>query len=354
MKTKFLNVIFLIGVLTVISTGCANRNSDGVSDESSDGNRTEYPIGCECQFPISCECPMYSSDCPDSDFFSSYTRNFSNSNVFSIIGVVLNSEEHGCNIKVIEDLKGNFCEKTYILVSDGWDNRYDFIKHYTEGDTLIVSLHQKRHSTFCNRFEKYVDFETLPCQRSILKWSNGYVTGYITSSNEIETMPWEELRKDLQTFINLNEKPTWFNSTYCAPLSFYHTYKKYGHFFIQGLILESHEEYGKKIKLLKDFTGHFPEDDQIFIAWGSDKISWDERLDNLRMYNEQDTLLMVLAPKTSFTSDGKMDYIHGEYNTFSCAFSVLKLSNGIVCGYITSCYKGEQYMPWEEFQILLN
>ena len=44
----------------------------------------------------------------------------------------------------------------------------------------------------------------------------------------------------------------------------------------------------------------------------------------------------------------------GDYATIMWAFSVLKLSNNFVSGYITSCYKGEETMSLEEFQKLLN
>ena len=141
-------------------------------------------------------------------FKGTYLKYFSHDdNVFFIKGVASDVYEYGRNIKVIEDLKGNFVDKSSIFV---WGSGYlsdtsivhvatdpprlDKITEYHDGYTLILFCYK-------NSTEKSGDYATLYGQCSVLKFSNGYVIGRITSyycENGEETMLWEELQKELQ------------------------------------------------------------------------------------------------------------------------------------------------------------
>jgi hypothetical protein len=64
---------------------------------------------------------------------------------------------------------------------------------------------------------------------------------------------------------------------------------------------------------------------------------------------------MLLIPVYGY-NEILSDYVEiiGDYATLHDAFSVLKLSNDSVSGYITSCYRGEENMSLIDFQVLLN
>ena len=116
--------------------------------------------------------------------------------------------------------------------------------------------------------------------------------------------------------------------------------------FAQGVVLESHQDYGKKIEVIVDLKGNFPEKTTTFIAFESYENEY-LRMSNLSIYNNQDTLLMFLRPVWDWEEK------RGDYTTLYNAHSVLQLSNGSVSGYITS-YKKKSTMQWKDFQALLN
>ena len=68
--------------------------------------------------------------------------------------------------------------------------RWDIITQYQENDTLIMLVNPV---IFENCIETFGDYTTIDCAFSVLKFSNGYVTGHINAG--IETMLWEELQK---------------------------------------------------------------------------------------------------------------------------------------------------------------
>ena len=184
------------------------------------------------------------------------------------------------------------------------------------------------------------------CQASVLKISDGYVTG----NRWNVLVPWEELQEELQTFLELEEIPSW-DWGQLIPSSFSVTYKKFNYgnaFFIQGLVLESHLEYAKKMQLIVDLKGNFPKETTTFFAWGKSEWWSPENVDDLRLYNNQDTLFMFLYPAYYNTTYGMKT---GDYITLPMSHSVVKLSNDSVSGYIISCWK-EKTMPWEDFQTL--
>ena len=110
-------------------------------------------------------------DCYVKSFTETYPDYFKKNRVFFIKGMTLDAEKDGYNIKVIEDLKGNFTRKSNIFV---WNGGGGDIAQY-HNDTLIMHLMK------CKDSDDSIDYTymTLPCTYSVLKLSNGYVTGYI-------------------------------------------------------------------------------------------------------------------------------------------------------------------------------
>jgi len=308
-------------------------------------------------------------------FKETYLRNFQKDDVFFIKGIALDASGHGRSIRVIKDLKGNFNgESTIFVWGNGFSNnpaticaygRQDNIIRYNKNDTLLIFIER----TPCRDFEPAKDYATLVGTRSIVRFSNGYVTGEINSWGGEEKMLWEELKKEVQAFLNLEEKPCWWFNKSCVPGAFSFAYEQ-SHdidfvYFVKGLVLECQNEYGKRIEIIDDLKGNFPKGITHFTVWGDphpeDYLT--SRFDNLRLYNNQDTLLMLLGRINrdfkSFQSNidkrfPDIDERQGDFETFPLAFSVLRLSKNTVNGYITSVFGKKQTMSCEEFQELLN
>jgi hypothetical protein len=149
------------------------------------------------------------ADCRETSFKENYSNNFQKENVFFIKGVALDVFEYGRTIKVIEDLKGNFTGESSIFVWGAGNppsscmivvtiERWDNIIRYQENDTLIMLVSPV---VFENCFETFGDYETITCAYSVLKLSNGFVTGYIHPWGPLwgeTTMSWEELQELLK------------------------------------------------------------------------------------------------------------------------------------------------------------
>ncbi len=176
MKAKILNMVLPISILLIIA-GC-ERDSE----------------------PILC------MDCEVSTFKQTYLNSFRDDEVFLIKGVALGVDKHGREIKVVEDLKGNFVGKSPIFVwgtnntsfcddKGRQDMRVDDITQYHENDTLIMLVTNKVLKRFNRAIEYPKDYKTLGCCYSVLKLSKNAVSGYITSCyKEEETMSWEEFQ----------------------------------------------------------------------------------------------------------------------------------------------------------------
>ena len=149
-------------------------------------------IGCKKTSISSCDIAW---DCSTlKSFTESYSDNFKTNGVFFIKGVTLDAEKDGCNIKIIEDLKGNFVSKSNIFV---WHSGSDIIRYYEKNDTLIMLLNG------CRKIDEDIDYATLTCTHSVLKLSNDSVIGYIyPDKGDGQTAIWNELQKELK----LNKK----------------------------------------------------------------------------------------------------------------------------------------------------
>ena len=124
-------------------------------------------------------------------------------------------------------------------------------------------------------------------------------------------------------------------------------------FFIKGVALEIYE-YGRTIKVIEDLKGNFAGESFIFV-WGGGFPSDDSgfigfetnRSDVITWYQENDTLIMLLGKPIVF--EGGIETSE-DYATLECTFSILKLSNGYVNGYIMTDIGT---ILWEELQELL-
>jgi hypothetical protein len=137
-------------------------------------------------------------------------------------------------------------------------------------------------------------------------------------------------------------------------------------YYIKGIAMDK-IDYGRKIKLIEDLKGNFPENVETFIAWGDAACMAIIRPDELWLYDKQDTLLMLLSPADRSHAANfaaccpKQNFPekNGDYTTITCSYSVLRLTNdGNVTGFISPYKEGigmiEETMSWEELQELLK
>jgi hypothetical protein len=132
---------------------------------------------------------MIACDCSIQAFMTNYVNNYNNDDFFFIKGIKMKTEHHGMQIKLIEDIKGNFQENKNILMvwgDSGATCRLDHSAIYNDNDTLYMLLKKTDMAgnflTPDNEdFEKEEDYMTINCGYSIVKFSNGYITGKITS-----------------------------------------------------------------------------------------------------------------------------------------------------------------------------
>ena len=122
-------------------------------------------------------------------------------------------------------------------------------------------------------------------------------------------------------------------------------------FFIKGVAGEVFE-YGRTIEIIEDLKGNLEEVSSIFV-WGygyssSEFCLENNRADNMLLYQEKDTLIMLVRRSSVFDVDCWIE-TSGDYATLECAKSVLKLSNGYVIGCIDDWTESNS-MDWEELQ----
>ena len=141
-------------------------------------------------------------DCFDCTFNQSYLDD----KTFLIKGVASDIHKHGREIKVIEDLKGNFAGKSPIFVWGATgkfcdrnpDGRLDDLTQYHKNDTLIMIIAKVHKKDRTERIESLSDYTTLTCCCSVSKLSEGYVSGCVG------TMLWEEFQELLNSIKETN------------------------------------------------------------------------------------------------------------------------------------------------------
>lgn len=177
MKNKFLYIVSLLNILLIFA-GC---------------NRYDEPASC--------------LECAGFPFIQTHLINLQDDGVFLFKGVALDVAQHGREIKVVEDLKGNFVGKSSVFVwgksstsfcdnKGRQDGRLDDITQYHKNDTLIMLIDNKIHNNYNRAVERPNDYKTIGCCYSVLKLSNSIVSGYITSCYiGEETIQLEEFQK---------------------------------------------------------------------------------------------------------------------------------------------------------------
>ena len=155
MKTKInfltITVLSLVCMLFFMVVGCGKKD---------DIYRTEK------------ECLWVSS------FFEGVSMHSNDNDTYIIKGIVLGKIEDGLNIRLVEDLKGNFPKKNNFFIALGYLPiapfylRVDYLNSYDKQDVLIMHLTR----TNIPLSDCYATFE---CNHSVVKLSDGYVTGHI-------------------------------------------------------------------------------------------------------------------------------------------------------------------------------
>jgi len=185
--------LYLSGSLLFMLSGCENK--------------IDKKNTCDCELPT-VRIGM-SANCIVKSFLEGVSEYSYCSNTYVIKGVALDMYEYGRNIRFVEDLKGNFPEnvRTFIVWGDGGydfpQSRQDYLSIYNEQDVLIMHLAPAEEYKYelppgVTWFEKPGDYSTFICTWSVLKLSDGYVTGNILSNEYRSTMSWNDFHKELQ------------------------------------------------------------------------------------------------------------------------------------------------------------
>ncbi|MFV0392351.1 MAG: hypothetical protein ACK5KP_10800, partial [Paludibacteraceae bacterium] len=126
-----------------------------------------------------------------------YSNNYTHTDVFFVKGVKLKTVYHGMQLKVIEDIKQNIQEdKIMVWCSDGNSFRSENAAWYNNNDTLYLLITKTDlegndpgdSNNIPNNLEKSGDYMPVHCAYSILKYSNGFLTGKITSIQQDTTI----------------------------------------------------------------------------------------------------------------------------------------------------------------------
>lgn len=176
------------------------------------GEEEENDYACAC----TCEDELISStgntsgalDCHENSFFEGISMFSESCNVYLIKGIVLDAYEHGLNIRFVEDLKGNFPKNTNTFMiwgSNGTGFRSDYLIRYGDENVLIMHLIQVQPFHIEHRLgetwlEKPEDYSTLPCTHSVVKLSDGYVSGYLLPDKGAIKIPLKDFQKYFKNY----------------------------------------------------------------------------------------------------------------------------------------------------------
>lgn len=136
-------------------------------------------------------CSSYlASDCFVNSFRSNYLINSGKNDVYFVKGIKLDTLYHGMKLKVLEDFKQNLQKDTIMVwCSDGNSFRIGYSNSFNDNDTLFMlitktDLEANKPGDFNDipdDLEKPEDYMPIHCAISFLRYSNGFVTGYISS-----------------------------------------------------------------------------------------------------------------------------------------------------------------------------
>ena len=145
-------------------------------------------------------------------FNSNYSSNYNSADVFFIKGVKLKTVYHGIQIKILEDIKQNLQGDTIMVwCSDGNSSRIEKSTLYNDNDTLYMLIKKTDLegngpgdlNEIPDDLEKPEDYMPINCACSILKYSNGFITGRITSIQQDTIISLSDFLNQLPTGFNL-------------------------------------------------------------------------------------------------------------------------------------------------------
>lgn len=148
------------------------------------------------------------NDCEIITFNSNYSSSYNNTDVYFIKGVKLKTVYHGIQIKILEDFKRNLYENTiFVWCSDGNSFRVENSAWYNDNDTLYMLIKKTDLegndpgdlNEIPDDLEKPNDYMPIHCAYSILKYSNGFITGKITSIQQDTTISVSDFFNQLST-----------------------------------------------------------------------------------------------------------------------------------------------------------
>lgn len=141
-------------------------------------------------------CTNLLADCFISTFSSNFSNNYNNTDVYFVKGIKLKTVYHGIQLKVLEDFKHNLQEDTIMVwCSDGNSFRVEYASEFNDNDTLCMLITKTDLEWIDHRDKIPYDIETpddympIHCSFSILKYSNGFIAGRITSLSQDTAIP---------------------------------------------------------------------------------------------------------------------------------------------------------------------
>jgi hypothetical protein len=145
------------------------------------------------------ETNVIGGDCNSQPFSVTYASYKNDPDNYFIKGEVVDVVQHGNEIKIIQDFKNNFEGNTIITVwgSGKICNRIDplYDNHRTDTLLLFIKKTDLAENLFCLQCEDYEqpdDYMTMDCYYSVLKLSNGTVSGKITDAYRDTIMLWAD------------------------------------------------------------------------------------------------------------------------------------------------------------------
>ena len=188
--------MLLLSAALIMFVGCKDDTQDPPP-------KIEGPIDWELRWQTDCDGSKKPKDkfCSCGYFMSfieNYLTFFQCDKIYFVKGIVQDSvigqdltHEYGLNIKLLEDLKGNFPQNTgTIFTIFGAYAIGDYLPVYKKQDTLLMLLLPSVYpidspSGGLEWYEKECEYVTLECAFFVLKLSNDNVMGFILPFEEI-------------------------------------------------------------------------------------------------------------------------------------------------------------------------
>ena len=207
---------------------------------------------------------IMAGDCELIPFNSNYSNNYNSPDVFFIKGIKLKTVYHGIQIRILEDLKQNLQKDTIMVwCSDGNSFRIANSEWYNDNDTLLMLITKTDLegndpgdlNEIPDDLEKPDDYMPIFCAYSILNYSNGLITGKITSVQQDTSMFVSDFVKEFPTVIkslNYNTKVKIYPNPANSELHFDIS----GHFSFP-VITEIYSSSGQLVQVAKRNTAKY-------------------------------------------------------------------------------------------------